>query len=244
MQKRYNIKIDAESDAWNWWFHTSNVNFHGYDFTKRIVYGWAKETLDALQNMSKAEAREYLATRISSRYEEDNRISEAANIAEEIMKNKSAEAIKIIEKITKKPLFHKIITIKLTTFPGCSYNHKDGAFFIFYKNADNVVDYFLHEVLHIQFHKYWQENPASPVSKLSKDDFEYLKESLTVVLDDSLRPLISNADRGYPAHQKFRKTLHDDWTKHHDFDKLVEFGVKNLPTGLPAGHFSQSNISL
>ncbi len=85
---------------------------------------------------------------------------------------------------------------------------------------------FLHEALHIQFHNYWQNNPNSAVSKLSAKNFETLKESLTVILDNVLVPFIEIYDRGYAEHHAFRQKLHHEWKKHHDFDKLVDFGVK------------------
>jgi hypothetical protein len=91
------------------------------------------------------------------------------------------------------------------------------------------LDGFLHEGLHFQFTYYWYENPKSEISKLDFDKFDYLKEALTIVLDDELKPLISIADKGYANQAGFRKALHAKWKKSHDFDELVDFGLKELP---------------
>jgi len=91
------------------------------------------------------------------------------------------------------------------------------------------IDNFLHEGLHFQFTHYWYENKNSPVSKLKYEDFDYLKEALTVVLNDKEpKSIMSVPDQGCPSQEKFRKLLYKNWQKHHDFDKLVDFRLSKL----------------
>jgi hypothetical protein len=86
----------------------------------------------------------------------------------------------------------------------------------------------MHEILHFQVHFYWENDKKSIVSTLSPVDFNLLKESLTVVLDNELQPLIKSPDYGYKQHKEFRTILHDYWINHHDFDKLIEYGVEKI----------------
>lgn len=133
-----------------------------------------------------------------------------------------------MEEIIGKPIYRKDFTFFITTFPHGPYNYKKGHIWE-YIGWNNPVMGFLHELSHFQFIHYWRDDPSSAVSKLSDDQFEWLKESLTLVLDKDLMPLIECVDVGYDIHQPLRKELHKFWKKNHDFDKLVELGVKLIP---------------
>ena len=91
----------------------------------------------------------------------------------------------------------------------------------------------LHELLHFQFIHYWRNNPDSAISRLNNEQFEYIKESLTMVLDEDFLPLIDKIDKGYDMHKEFRKELSDFWKTNKNFDKLVEFGLGKLPNYIP-----------
>ena len=60
---------------------------------------------------------------------------------------------------------------------------------------------------------------------MSEDNFGDLKEALTVVLDESLLPTIERPDEGYKSHAELREKLHRHWSRHRDFNLLVEFGT-------------------
>ena len=70
------------------------------------------------------------------------------------------------------------------------------------------------------------------MSKLSYKDFDFLKESLTMILDESFIPLIQNPDKGYQIHKQLRDKLTEFWKETKDFDKLVTYGLKELPNYL------------
>jgi hypothetical protein len=137
-------------------------------------------------------------------------------------------ACKMLEKITKHELSCTKFMIALTTFPRAPYFAKTGLIYFNIYWA-NPIETFMHEVLHFQFEEYWRNNKKSAVAKLSEGDFQYLKEALTVVIDDEVRPIIRYIDKGYPAQKSYRELLHAEWQKHHNFDKLVDFGLSHLP---------------
>jgi hypothetical protein len=179
--------------------------------------------------MNKKDAYKILTTFLKKKYTNQTKIiTEYTDNFKKEFDEKFDLACNTLEKITGQKLFVKKYKFNLTTFPRCPYNPESGEVF-FHISLDKFwtdpIKNFLHEALHFQFHCYWQDNPKSPVSKLSNNEFEFLKESLTVVLDDTLKPLIDSADDGYPMHQEFRKELHKSWGKYHDFDKLIDFGL-------------------
>jgi hypothetical protein len=72
---------------------------------------------------------------------------------------------------------------------------------------------FAHELLHFQTYAYWQK---FCLKQLTWEQFEDLKEALTVVL----------GDRGYACHFAIRKKLLKYWRKDKNFDRLVHYGVE------------------
>ena len=62
-----------------------------------------------------------------------------------------------------------------------------------------------------------------PNTNLKKNEFEFLKESLTVILNDYYPQILFREDRGYPLNQKFRTLLYQKWKEVRSFDLLVEY---------------------
>ena len=52
------------------------------------------------------------------------------------------------------------------------------------------LDGILHELMHFQTN-YYRENPNSIISTLSEDEYYILKESLTALLDESWKPIMT-----------------------------------------------------
>lgn len=48
---------------------------------------------------------------------------------------------------------------------------------------------------------YYRENPNSIISTLSEDEYYILKESLTALLDESWKPIMTLPDASYPEFQ-------------------------------------------
>lgn len=224
MNYTYKIVLDSTKDAINW-YDGCNCNNFGVDWKMRV----SEQIYENIINKSKKEAFKFLIPFLNQKYiDERYDIDKHINILEKTYSEKFTKACKKIVDLTGKELYLNNFTFFITTFPRGPYNYGKGYIWE-YIGWDNPVVGFMHELLHFQFHHYWQSNSNSPVSKLNEDQFQYLKESLTVILDEDITPLIEYPDKGYDIHQDFRKELHKFWKNSHNFDKLVEFGLKILP---------------
>ena len=231
MAYAYKIIYDIKRDAWNW-YDASQHDFSGFSWRDNLSDVADIKLFDEIVKLDEAEALIVLKDKI----EESNLIRSEIwdrylKYINSSFKDRFNDACVAIEKLTDRELFINEFNFILTTFPRCPYDEVTGEIFFYVTIKNNwvgVIDNFMHEVLHFQFINYWKNNPNSPVSKLTEDEFDFLKESLTVILDDSLIPLIEKPDYGYDIHKKFREILHNNWLTHHDFDKLVNFGLNEL----------------
>lgn len=220
----YEIKLDIEEDAWNWYVSCNRIS-KGVDWKKRMP----KEVVGNIHGKTKEEAHDFLIPFLKQKYvDEKEQIDDYTKYINHQYQDKFIEACKKIVDLTSKPLYRDEFTIFLTTFPRGPYNYKLGYLWQYVGYKGTIVN-FMHEALHIQFFHYWYNNPNSAVSKLDDEQYEFFKESLTVILDEELYPLIEFSDRGYDMHKEFRKELHEFWKINKDFDKLVDFGLKRLP---------------
>lgn len=220
----YQIILDLKKDADNWYPGCNNESF-GVDWKTRVP----EDIYNNINGKSKKEAFKYLIPFLKQKYiNEKQNIDNYIIFLENIYKEKFDKACKKVGDLTGKDLYINNFTIFITTFPRGPYNFGKGYVWE-YIGWNNPIAGLMHELLHFQFHHYWRDNPNSAISKLSEDQFQYLKESLTVILDDNIVPLIEHPDKGYGTHQKFRKELHEFWKTNHNFDKLVDYGLKILP---------------
>lgn len=231
MTYAYKIIYDIKRDAWNW-YDASQHDFSGFSWRNNLSDEADIKLFDEIKVLNEAEALIVLEKKIK----EMNLIHSViwdrySKYINSSFKDKFDDACKTLEKLTGRELCIKNFNLVLTTFPRCPYDEITGEIFFYVTISNNwvdVIDNFMHEVLHFQFINYWRNNSDSPVSKLTEDEFDFLKESLAVILDDSLVPLIEKPDYGYDIHKEFRKILHENWVTHHDFDKLVIFGLSEL----------------
>ena len=218
----YKIKLDLEEDARNWWGACNNIS-HGMDWKKRV----SPKLYKNITGKTLEEANKFLFPYLKKLYKEDRKyITKARKEIKKSFSKNFAIACEKLEKLTGKPLCRKNFKIFLTTFPRAPYWLKTGGIW-FYIRWNDPLGVFLHEVLHFQFIYYWR-NKDTAVKKLSREEFEFLKESLTVVLDKDFIDIAGSVDKGYLIHKKFRAELHKFWIKNKDFNRLVEFGVKNV----------------
>ena len=222
---KYQIKLDIEKDASNW-FDACNRVSHGVDWKTRI----SSEIYENIFEKSKEDAYSFIIPFLKNKYTIDTeQIAEYTDYINKEYNDKFQEACEKLVNLLGKRLYRNDFTIYLTTFPRCPYNYKLGYIWaVIGKSWVDPVKNFLHELLHFQFIHYWKNNPKSKVSKLNEQQFEYLKESLTVILDKEFFPIIKAPDKGYEMHKEFREELHQEWIKHYNFDKLVDFGLKKL----------------
>lgn len=225
MPAKYEIIINQTNDLKNWSQAISSkyINLIMNDFADSQDKKFAKSV--STDSGEGTVIQEYL----NQKYYQNNKIIEKIkNQLVEIFQKDFNKSINIIEKITRHEVYRSSFTIYLTTIPFMMYSYKSGVIY-FYIYNDDPIKVFMHELLHFQFIHYWRKNPDSPVHKLPNHLFEYLKESLTVVLDEDILPIIKSIDNGYPSQQELRKELRAHWKKYHDFDKLVKYGIEKLP---------------
>lgn len=225
---KYKILIDKKMDIENW-FNGCNSTSHGVDWKSKAP----QDVIDNVFNKTKKSAFDFLIPFLNQKYIlESEKIDRYKSFINSEYENKYQKACQCVVDLLGRPLFRNDFTVYLTTFPRGPYSYNDGYILICIRWIDPIKN-FMHELLHFQFIHYWRMDPDSPVSKLSNEQFEYLKESLTVILDEDLIPLIESPDRGYEIHQNFRKELSEAWTINKDFQKLVEFGLEIIQDFVP-----------
>jgi hypothetical protein len=227
MKYNYKIEFNLDKDVWNWYDATRNAGFEGLSWRDNTKDSFRDE-FDKISELPDEEAKKEAKKFVEKLHKE--KASEYNSLKwwiENEFNKKFNKACGWLKEITKHELVCDNFTVLLTTFPRADeFMNKGEVFFCIY--WVNPIENFLHEILHWQFQKYWRENPDSPVSRLNNNEWEFLKESLTVIIDCDAKPLVNFEDSGYPAHQDFRNILHKEWQKHHDFEKLVDFGLKEL----------------
>lgn len=222
----YKIKLDIQQDAWNWYVTCNNHNIsHGVDFSQRMT----KDIFSKINGKTEPEAYEFIIPFLKQKYIDDkDKIDEFTALIDTEYKQKFTKACEKMIDLLGKPLYRNDFTTFLTTAPRAPYRYNDGYTWVPIGWYD-PIKIFMHELSHFQFIHYWRNNPKSPVSKLTNEQFEYLKESLTMILDEDIRPIILMPDKGYEMHKEFRKELSEFWKTNKNFDELVEFGLKRLP---------------
>lgn len=217
---RYEIIKDVKQDAWNWW-DGCNSTGHGVDWKQRVD----GEAASKIVGKNQDEAFAYLQTYLKTEYDKNPSIRRGEEFVRARFQQYFTSACEKLVEITGRPLYRSDFTVYLTTFPRGPYDYERGAIWLPVLWINPIAN-FMHEVLHFQFIHYWRDSQDSEVAKLSQEDFERLKEALTVVLDESLLPLIEKVDTGYDDHRVLRDKLHEHWLNNHDFDALVEHGLK------------------
>ena len=223
----YSLDYDLGRDIWNW-YYGANYSENGEEHFKNVDDLSVLKQIKGIKKLEDAEPilRPYLQSKSDDAESELNGFLRVANA-------QFAEYFQVacekMEEITDKPLANDRFTFYVTTFPRMVVFYEEGIVFL-YAKIDNELwgmplDGFMHELLHFQTDKYWRQDPNSLVSRLSEDDYFRLKESLTVILDEELKPIMTLPDCSYPEYGELREKLHDHWKKNHDFDALVNYGL-------------------
>ena len=248
-QITYKIFYDIEQDAWNWW--NSIVT---YNQTKKLRTPTERRIGNMIREQDFTKAKTTLLPFLEKRTSEPNfYVPKFQQIMEDQFIKSFHPAIKRLEHITEHPLFQddfmgwrkeaisprskikipsETLLFPITTFPCMIAFYAEGVYFTYAKIDDELwgmpLDGTLYELLHLQCQAYWRDDKTSPISKLSENDYYILKESLTVILDAEWKPIITLPDCSYPEFQPLRDKLHQHWQKHHDFDKLMLYGYKEV----------------
>lgn len=215
------VKIDLEKDAWNWW-DACNSKSYGVDWKEKI----SKRLQDKIVNRNKKQAYKFLFPYLRRLHKKINLEAERRYTQREFNK-KQNQLFKIMEEVTGKKICRENFTCFMTTFPRAPYRLNQGYIWLYYKwGRGDYIDSFTHELLHFQTYAYWYEKC---LKKLSHNEFENLKEALTVVLNNNFKKLMFKPDHGYYIHQYLRQELMKHWQKNKDFNKLINYGIKIYP---------------
>ena len=144
-------------------------------------------------------------------------------------KNRATEIAKI-NPIAKSP--REDLLFLITTFPAMIVYYEEGTIYTYAKIDRKLwgmpLDGILHELMHFQTDFYYRQNPDSPVSDLTEDEYYILKESLPVLIDSSWKPIITLPDCSYPEFTPLREKLHKFYQKNPNFDELMNYGTKEV----------------
>lgn len=246
----YKIIYDIVQDAYNWF---SAINFFHQE--KKLENREDQEIARKIAGLTFEEAKNFLVPFLEKR---NKKIEMSPEKFQKIMSDQLTEkfelAIKKLESVTEHPLAIKNcaknraveiakinsgitasdedLLFLITTFPAMVVYYEEGVIYAYAKNDNELwgmpLDGILHELMHFQTDFYYRQNPNSSVSKLSEDDYYALKESLTALLNETWKPLITLPDSSYPEFQVLRDKLVAFYNKNKDFDKLMEYGAKEV----------------
>ncbi|MBU1092492.1 hypothetical protein KJ836_02395 [Patescibacteria group bacterium] len=220
MEISFAVKIDIEKDAWNYWQACNRVS-HGVDWSKRAE-PIVKENV---VGKTEAEARAWLLPYLEKKYQELDIQALADKLQIELMPE-YPKVVEVIEKITQKPVYLKDVTLFLTTFNRCPYDFEKGHIWIYYKDDKNkIINTLLHELLHFQFHHYYDDDLQD---KVSDSEWEAIKEGMTVILNDDLVGWTGHKEITYSIYEDFAEELLALWqgTANRQFDKFVAEAVE------------------
>ena len=212
------VKQDIKKDAWNWWDACNKVSYEE-DWCQRINC----QLRNKIVNKSKKQVFSFLMPYLKDLYRRE-KINQKLVSIQKVFDKKQQEIFNRMEKVTGKTIYRKDFTCYLTTFPRAAYDYECGYVWLpIIWPKQTYIRTFIHELLHFQTYAYYEKQC---LKKLTKKEFENLKEALTVILNEEFLNLIIWQDKGYKSHEHLREKLLKFWKKNKDFNKLVDCGIK------------------
>ena len=215
------VKQNIRKDAWNWWNACNKISY-GTDWKHRIDMRLQNELVGKTQEQSHS----FLIPYLKNLYKKDN-ASQKKKELQNIFNQQQEKIFSRMEKVTGKKIYRNNFTCFLTTFPRAPYDYQHGYVWIpIIWPRETYIRTFVHELLHFQTYAYWQK---LCLKKLTKGEFENLKEALTIILNEEFMDLIIWSDKGYEIHKNLREKLLKFWRANKNFDKLISYGIKIYP---------------
>ncbi len=243
----YKILYDLTQDAYNW--YSAIVKFGQ---KKKLKHPVELEIAEKIQDLDFDQAKEILVPFLKNTKQAE--AEKFKGIMEKQLEQYFESAVQKLEQMTGHPLAIKNcaknrareiakvspeaksptedLLFLITTFPAMIVYYEEGTIYTYAKIDDKLwgmpLDGILHELLHFQTDFYYRQNPDSPVSKLTEEEYYILKESLPVLLDESWQPIITLPDQSYPEFNSLREKLHAFYAENPNFDQLIEYGAKEV----------------
>jgi len=223
------IKVNFEKDLWNWTQAIQKGQSHGISWLRWMP----KAVKEKIKGKEKKEVAEILRLFLEEKYVTEEKLFTAyAEHLETILRQISGRMFALLEKTTEKPICRNEFTGFITTFPRGPYSTKSGyIWFIYGKNDEWQIKACIHELLHMQFEHYYKEKLRK---QINEEQFGFLRESMTVILNEEFQGITREIDKGYPIHQEFRKRLLVLWKQRQNFQEFVGNAVEEV------GKFQQS----
>lgn len=222
------VKIDFQKDLQNWLQVIQKKQSHGINWRQFIP----NSLRGKLAGKNAEEITEIINSFLKEKYRaEKNTLLKYANNLQRVLNKTSKDIFSLMAHVTEKPMYRDEFTVFVTTFPRGPYNTSCGYVWMIYeKNDEWQTKAFIHEFLHMQFEHYYKEDLKQ---KMSDKQFEFLKESMTIIINKEFTKITSEQDKGYPIHQVFRKYLLELWEQRKSFNQFIEKAVNNVERFAP-----------
>lgn len=222
----YNLK----KDAWSWVLIAKNKNMWGLNWRQQIAH-IPDKLLEKIEKVGFSRAQKIVENYIKKdpKKEYKNKVMysemQALGKSWRIVKKKY---FKILSEITQKPIFSSEFKCYFTTGFVCPYNDKENWFMVsMWHSVPFSITTICHEIMHLQFLHHYKNYLKK--KGLKNNQIEYLKESLTFLLNEpEFDNIILRQDNGYPEQQKMREKLRKIWRKEKDFQKFLDRSIKEL----------------
>ncbi|MDR2189871.1 MAG: hypothetical protein LBP53_01455 [Candidatus Peribacteria bacterium] len=204
----------------------ANKTSYGKNRKEEVLPAY-QHIINKLQGVSYAEAESFMISFLEELYRDKEKyIQITLSSAHQLFEETFQIACKALEKMTEQPLYKNDFTIFLTTFPRGPYNKDEGQVWIpLFQPVSTYLGNFLHELQHFQVIHYYK---STLMKELSEEEFQYLKEALTVILNDECLEFLGKLDIGYPFHQVIRRDLLWYRRKVHHFQSLLTYGCEQV----------------
>lgn len=214
------IELNVKKDAWNWWDGCNKVS-HGVNWRERVDKDQVVLLIGKNREVGERAIMPYLLSFYSQHKKElDQLIINTQKIFDEQLD----EAAYQMERLTQQPLYKKNFFGYLTTFPRGAYDRGSGSvWFPIAWSVESYLGLFLHELLHFQFIEYYSN--IIEQAGLSEKQFNYLKESMTVILNSDFQKFLFHEDRGYELHKDLRLRLQKLWEEDKNFVRFLDHAI-------------------
>lgn len=221
--KSFTIKVDFEKDLKNWIQAVEKGQSHGITWVNFMP----DEIRTQIKGKNNEEISEVISLFLKNKYvSEEKNLEDYAKRLETALNNISEKMFSILERITEKSIYRDNFTGFITTLGRAPYFTPSGyIWFIYGKDDGWQIRACMHELFHMQFESYYKEKLEK---QINKEQFAFLRESITVILNEESRNITSEIDRGYPQHQKFRSHLLTLWKQRKRFEEFIENAIKDL----------------